>query len=381
MNDALLVLNAGSSSLKFRLFAMAPDLPCLVGGKITDIGNRPTFRAQWYSPQTDDKRSTEEIQDLSAYTDMNLAVTYILNWLSYYTKPWDIKACIHRIVHGGSDFDSATELDSQTVDDLSALNSLAPQHQPHNLAAVKAMWTDNPQLRQFACFDTAFHAHHDRLHHEFALPARLRAQGVRRHGFHGLSYGWIAHRLKCDHPHLSKGKVVAAHLGNGASLCAMMNGRSIDTTMGMTVLDGLPMGTRCGAIDPGAVIYMQQNLRMPIEDIADALYNESGLKGLSGISNDMKALLDSDAPRAAFAVDYFALKTAQQIAAMAVSLGGMDGLVFTGGIGENAAPVRDKILNHLAFLAPFETLVIAANEERQMATEVYRNYFQAAVPA
>ncbi|MBL8645179.1 MAG: acetate kinase, partial [Rhodospirillaceae bacterium] len=203
----------------------------------------------------------------------------------------------------------------------------------------------------------------------YAIPERLHAQGVRRYGFHGLSYAWLAGVLKREHPHLHAGRVVAAHLGNGASLCALHQGRSIDTTMGMTALDGLPMGTRVGAIDAGAIIYMLRDLGLGLDELENALYNESGLKGLSGLTNDVEVLLNSPDPRAAFALDYFALKVAQYAAAMAASLGGIDALVFTGGIGEHAVPVRKAVIKRLRFLGDFETLVIPANEERQMAEE------------
>lgn len=370
MNDALLVLNAGSSSLKFRLFGLTADLPVIGGGKVSDIGGRPVFQAHGTSDGT---------AALPLQADAGEALAYVLGWLKTHAGQWTLRACVHRIVHGGPDFVRATELDRRTVDDLRQFNSLAPQHQAHNLSAIEALWAEAPRLRQFGCFDTAFHARIDPLHRAFALPADLRNKDIRRYGFHGISYAWIAHRLKCDYSALSKGRIVTAHLGNGASLCAMKNGQSIDTTMGLTALDGLPMGTRCGALDPGAVLYMQRNLNMTPEDVEEVLYNQSGLKGLSGISNDVKTLLASPLPGAAFALDYFALKTAQQIAAMAISLGGMDGLVFTGGIGENAAPIRDKILRHLACLPPFETLIIAANEERQMALEIMAAFYQETV--
>lgn len=365
MTDALLVLNAGSSSLKFRLFGLTPDLPVITGGKVSDIGGRPVFQAQ----------GGGETVALRLHADAGEALAFVLDWLKQAAAQARLRACAHRIVHGGPDFIHAAELDRAAVDDLRRFNSLAPQHQAHNLAAIEALWAQDPRLRQFGCFDTAFHAHIDPLHHQFALPKSLRDKGVRRYGFHGLSYAWIAHRLTCDHPALAKGRVVAAHLGNGASLCALKAGRSLDTTMGLTALDGLPMGMRCGALDPGAVLYMQQVLGMTPEAISDVLYTQSGLLGLSGVSNNVKALLESPLPGAAFALDYFALKTAQQIAAMATSLGRLDGLVFTGGIGENAAPVREKILRHLAFLPDFETLIIAANEERQMALEIMAAFY------
>jgi acetate kinase len=370
MTDALLTLNTGSSSVKFRLFELSPDLPYLLGGKISGIGGNPQFQAHWQ------EGSRNESHALPPHDDIDAAMAYVLDWLQQNGVKWRVRACAHRIVHGGPDYDQAVELDPKIMDYLHGLEGLAPLHQPHNLAAVTALWRRDPDLRQFACFDTAFHSHHGPLATEMALPARLRQKGVRRYGFHGLSYAWISHRLKCDFPDLAKGRVVAAHLGNGASVCALQDGKSIDTSMGLTALDGLPMGTRCGALDPGAVLYIQRALDYSAEDLERILYDESGLQGLSGISNDVKALLESPDPRAAFAIEYFALKAAQQIAMMAVSLGGIDGLVFTGGIGENADAVVAKILGYLQFLPKHEVHVIPANEERIMAMEIYAGYFK-----
>lgn len=358
-HNALLTLNAGSSSLKFRLFALAEGLPNLPGGKISNIGGQPKFRL------------TATTQDLLLPDDMNMegAVALVLDWIDDHAG-CHVVAAAHRIVHGGPEVDHTVELDQDKLAYLKTLIPLAPLHQPHNLAAVDALARKHPGIRQFGCFDTAFHAHRDMLATEFALPATIRRQGVRRYGFHGLSYAWIAHRLKQDFPRLFAGRVVAAHLGNGSSLCAMKGGRSVDTTMGLTALDGLPMGTRCGSLDPGAVLYMHRTLGLPPDEVERLLYEDSGLKGLSGISNDVKTLLDDTTPEATFALDYLVRKTAQNIAGMAVTLGGLDGLVFTGGIGENAAPIRDKIVAALSWLPPFDVEVIPANEERAMAMDV-----------
>jgi acetate kinase len=250
---------------------------------------------------------------------------------------------------------------------LEALIPLAPLHQPHSLAAIRTLTELNPELPQIGCFDTAFHSHQDQLFQHYALPKYWRDRGVRRYGFHGLSYEWIARVLESLHPEVARGRVVAAHLGNGASLCAMRAGKSVDTTMGMTALDGLPMGTRCGNIDPGVVLYMLRAFDLDADRVERILSYDSGLAGLSGISHDMRILLASDKPEAAFAIRFFAMMTAQHVARMATSLGGIDALVFTGGIGEQAAPVRTLILDHLRFLEPFTVLVIAANEERMIA--------------
>lgn len=363
MSPALLTLNAGSSSLKFRLFGLAPGLPYLLGGKVTGIGGQPAFEAHWQ------ETSRDESVDLPTAFDSDAALAFVLDWLGREARGVRIGAAAHRIVHGGGR-DQAVELTPETIEELAGFSPLAPQHQPHNLAAVKALWRSHPHLRQFGCFDTAFHAGLGPLATHLALPDSVTGEGVRRYGYHGLSYAWIAECLRRDHPRLAAGRIVVAHLGNGASLCAMRNGQSVDTTMGLTALDGLPMGTRCGAIDPGAILYMQTALGLTAGAVEHLLYEDSGLKGLSGISNDVRTLLASTDPRARFALEFFAHKTAQAIAAMAVSLGGLDGLVFTGGIGENAQPVRQMILDRLRFLAPFDVLTLAANEERAMAIAV-----------
>ena len=316
----LLTLNTGSSSVKFRLFGLEKTLPLLASGKISGIDGTPVFDAS-------KENGVPETYPLSEGLSHEEAIDLVLKWLEDNRLPISVVA--HRIVHGGE---------------------------------------------QYGCFDTAFHARHDPLFQEFALPKSIRNKGVKRYGFHGLSYDWITHCLKRDYPHLAKGKIVAAHLGNGASLCAIKNGRSIDTTMGMTALDGLPMGTRCGALDAGAVLYMLRELGLSLEDVENILYNESGLKGLSGLTNDVKVLSESTDEAASFALKYFALKTAQYIAAMTVSIGGMDALIFTGGIGENGESIRGMILENLSFLSPFEHHIIPANEERIMAIEIWRNF-------
>jgi len=358
--DALLTLNAGSSSVKFALFGLTPDLPRLAAGQITGIGNSPCLHIEG---------AAEDIC-LPAELGLDDAVARVLDWLRPQTGI-HLQAAAHRIVHGGSRFAGPVELDATALAYLRSLIPLAPLHQPHNLAAVGPIATAYPGLRQFGCFDTAFHAGLGPLATRFALPAGLYDHGVRRYGFHGLSYAWIARNLPA---HLTAGNVVAAHLGNGASLCAMTKGQSVDTTMGMTALDGLPMGTRCGALDPGAVLYMEDELGLTTAQVAKLLYEESGLKGLSGQSNDVAALVRSSDPNALFALDYFVRKTAQHIAAMGVSLGGIDAVVFTGGIGEHAAALRERIVAALSWLPAFQVLVIPADEERAMATEVLARY-------
>lgn len=354
--DVILVLNAGSSSLKFRVFAATAALPLLANGRITGIGSRPEFMV--------DGKPAGALDD---GVDQAQALRALLEWVDHNDNSWRIRAVGHRIVHGGEHYAAPVALSAQVMERLDTLVPLAPLHQPHALAAVRAMAQIYPDTLQIGCFDTAFHAGHDRLFREYALPGSLRERGVRRYGFHGLSYEWITHVLRERHPNLAQGRVVAAHLGNGASLCAMKAGKSIDTTMGMTALDGLPMGTRCGSIDPGVTLYMMRQLGMSGDDIDHVLSHESGLKGLSGISGDMRTLSESGSEAARFAIDFFCMMTAQHAARMAVALGGIDALVFTGGIGEHDATVREAVCRHLAFLGGFEVLVVEADEERMIA--------------
>ena len=269
----------------------------------------------------------------------------------------------HRIVHGGDRFIKPTLLTDNVLKELEKFLPFAPLHQPHNLNGVRVLQKLFQGVPQYGCFDTAFHAGHDDIYSTFAIPSDLRDKDLKRYGFHGLSYDWISMQISAP-------RMIVAHLGGGASLCAMLNGKSIDSTMGLTALDGLPMATRSGSIDAGLILYLSQHLKYSPEQIEKILYFESGLKGLSGISGDIKTLLSSPNPRAKFAIDYFTFKTAQHIAMMTVSLGGLDSLVFTGGIGENAESIRTEILNHLLFLPMFETHVIKTNEEKMMAIQV-----------
>ncbi|WP_313352199.1 acetate/propionate family kinase, partial [Paracoccus sp. (in: a-proteobacteria)] len=359
---AILTLNAGSSSLKFRVFARK-GLALLARGAVSRIGADAELAARLSG-------APETRSPIAAGSDHGAAMQAVLDFIDANDDGWRIEAVAHRIVHGGTRYTRSTPVTPQVLADLRELIPLAPLHQPHGLAAITAarrlVGDDVPNL---ACFDTAFHAGRDALFTHFALPEPMFEQGIRRYGFHGLSYQWLAQVLARDHPDLHQGRVVAAHLGNGASLCAMHEGRSIDTTMGMTAVDGIPMGTRSGAVDPGAILLMQRSFGMTPEEIEDLIYNRSGLMGMSGKSNDVAALLADGSRQSRFALDFFALKCAQAAAAMAVSLGGIDAMIFTGGIGENAAPVRDAILRHMAPLGDFATLVIPANEERMMAME------------
>ncbi|MCK5374039.1 MAG: acetate/propionate family kinase [Alphaproteobacteria bacterium] len=364
----ILVINAGSSSAKFRLFGLEQDLPLLAQGLASEIGGESDFKAKTSGRETEDL-------PLCPFKTHEDAIDHLLAWLVHNDFPLEnIKAAAHRIVHGGSRFSKPAFLNEETLDYLHSITHLAPLHQPHNLVSVDILENKVPNILQYGCFDTAFHANHGPLFTHFALPLEMAEKGVLRYGFHGLSYDWIASQLKKDHPNLAKGKVVVAHLGNGASLCALENGKSIDSTMGMTAVDGLPMGTRTGAIDAGALLYIMRHMDYSIDDIDNLINKESGLKGLSGISNDVKILSESDEDTAKFAIEYFVLKVAQYITAMAVSIGGMDGLIFTAGIGENAENIRNLVLKRLEFMPEFECHVIPTNEERSIAESVWKNY-------
>jgi acetate kinase len=332
------MLNAGSSSLKYQVFA-ADGLDCLHKGQVAanadGVSHEDALRAV--------------ITEITHHAD------------------WHINAFGHRIVHGGQEFDRATYLTRDVMVQLRRLIALAPLHQPHNLHAVDVVRDLLPDAQQIGCFDTAFHSGHAPLFTHFAIPQSLYDEGVRRYGFHGLSYQWIAQCLKTERPDLFGRRIVVAHLGNGASVCALHNGKSIDTSMGFSALDGLMMGTRSGAIDAGVLLYLMREKGMRDKDLEHFLYHDCGLKGVSGLSHDVKTLLASNDPRAAFALDLFALKCAHFVAQMAVSMGGIDAVVFTGGIGEHAAPVREKIRQRLAFLGDLAILVIPTNEEAMMA--------------
>ncbi len=358
MNDALLVFNAGSSSVKFQLFAAEATLPLLAQGQVEGIGTTSVFHA---------KNGAETKQKLPEKFTQEDGLRVIADWIHNHASGYRIKVVIHRVVHGGETFIAPLRVTSEILGQLKKLIPLAPLHQPHNLAAIEIAQNLLPQAIQIACFDTAFHAKRDPLFTTFALPQELRDKGVRRYGFHGLSYEWIAHVLRQDRPELAKGRVIAAHLGNGSSLCAMKDGVSVDTTMGMTALDGLPMGTRSGAMDPGAILYMIKALGLTPDRVEHILYEESGLKGLSGLTSDVRELLENADASAKFALDYYTLKVAQYMAMMGVSIGGMDAIVFTGGIGENAATLRANILKYLNPPTTTHILVLPANEERMMA--------------
>ena len=345
---AILVINAGSSSIKFSIFAAKgePDPSHLLcTGRIAGIGGEPRLTAA----DPDGKRLVDK--GFERNTDYDRLMENLLGWIEEQIEGHVLAVAGHRIVHGGRDHVDPALLDEPLRQDLARLVPLAPLHQPHNLAAAESLARLHPGLPQVACFDTAFHAHKPGVESVYAIPRELAADGIRRYGFHGLSYEHIDSRLE---PVLgqavAKGRVIVAHLGSGASLCAIMSRQSVATTMGFTALDGLPMGTRSGQIDPGVLLYLMAEKGMGPEKLSRLLYEQSGLLGLSGISNDMRVLLASDAPEAAFAVDYFCHRVNREIGSLAAALGGLDALVFTAGIGENAAEIRQRICEKAGWL-------------------------------
>lgn len=343
--ETVLVLNAGSSSLKFQLFGITgAGLQRLLKGQVDGVGTSPRLRAAGPDKEVlvDRTFSSSEVPDISAATQHAGA------WLR--ERPdLQLTAVGHRVVHGGPDYSSPVKVDDAILRDLQRFVPLAPLHQPNNLAPIRALLERQPDLPQVACFDTAFHRGHEAVADQFALPQRFYAQGVRRYGFHGLSYEYISGRLREVAPDVANGRIIAAHLGSGVSMCALNRGRSVESTMGFTALDGLPMGTRCGQIDPGVVLYLLTNEGMTAEAVQDLLYRESGLKGLSGVSNDVRDLLESDSPQAAFALDYFVYRVGLYAGTLAAALNGLDAFVFTAGIGENSAVIRSRIAERLAW--------------------------------
>lgn len=371
----ILTLNAGSSSIKFAVY-MAEDEPVLLqAGQVANLG--PVARLQIKG------EAAHEIGP----ADHATAVRAILDAVAPVLDDRQVAGVGHRIVHGGKIFGAPVVLTDEVVGQLEAFVPLAPLHQPHNLAAVAAARAAFPEALQIGCFDTSFHKGHPFVNDTFALPRRFYDEGIRRYGFHGLSYDYITSCLRRDWPDLAKGRVVIAHLGNGASMCAVQNGRSMGSSMGFSALDGLPMGTRCGQLDPGVLLYLMGQ-GMGLQEMTRILYTESGLKGLSGLSHDMRTLLASDDPHAEEAVEYYVFRIQRELGAMAAVLGGIDGMVFCGGIGENAAEIRARVISGMDFLGlrldaaanaagqtrigagETEVLVIRTDEEQVIARAV-----------
>ncbi|MBO6637691.1 MAG: acetate/propionate family kinase [Roseitalea sp.] len=366
MSDALiLTLNAGSSSIKFAVYAQGDEPALHASGQVENLS--PSQQTRLIVERDGGERAI----DIDA-NDHAGALSSILGQAEHLFGGAKVTGVGHRVVHGGTDFVAPTVLDTDTIAALRTLEPLAPLHQPHNLDCVEAAITAFPGATQIACFDTAFHRTHPFVNDTFALPRKWFDEGVRRYGFHGLSYDFITSEMARTEPGLAGGRVVIAHLGNGASMCAVKDGRSVGSTMGFTALDGLPMGTRCGQIDPGVLLYMMQHKGMDANQIADLLYRQSGLKGLSGLTHDMRTLEQSDDPRAREAIDYFVFRIRRELGGMSAVLGGLDALIFTGGIGENSARVRREVCSGMDWLGI--TIDEAANAEnvRDIGTDRVR---------
>ncbi|MGY3530015.1 acetate/propionate family kinase [Bradyrhizobium sp. USDA 4452] len=383
MSDSVLVLNAGSSSIKFGLFDITPAEPKLqCRGLLDEQEKIPRVVVSDASgTQLFEKHRT------SGTPEDNDLLNDVFAWIEAYLAGGRLAAVGHRIVHGGRAFYRPVVITEQTIATLEALTPLAPLHQPRCLAPVRAVQALRPELPQIACFDTAFHHNLAPPASRFAIPRQFEERGIRRYGFHGLSFEYVASQLAAIAPQWADKRVVVAHLGNGASLCALQNGSSVDTTMGLTPLDGLVMGTRCGTIDPGVLLYLMQGEKMSVDDVQHLLYERSGLLGVSGVSADMRALLASQKPEAREAVDLFTFRVAAEVAVMANTLAGLDGLVFTGGIGEHAPDIRQRVCDRLSWLgvgidavanvqgaqriaakdSPVDVLVIPTNEEISLA--------------
>ncbi len=384
MADIIVTINAGSSSIKFSVYQIAQGvLTPLALGLIDGIGNHASFSAK----KTSGEKTAFAFDQSRGAIDHKLALTAVLGWLEKEEQDANVVGVGHRVVHGGPDFADPVFVDAETFARLKALEPLAPLHQPYNLAGIEAAEHAFPKAAQVACFDTAFHRRHPYIADTFALPRQYYDEGVRRYGFHGLSYEFIHRILRHEEPVLARGRVIVAHLGNGASLCAMHAGHSVASTMGFTALDGVPMGTRCGQLDPGVVLYLMAEKKMSADEITDLLYKNSGLKGMSGLSNDLRDLEASSAQSAKDAIDYFVSRVRREIGGLCAVLGGLDCIVLTGGIGENAVRVRKAILENMEWFglqidmeanarnerivsekgSPVVALILKTDEERMIA--------------
>jgi acetate kinase len=359
MTSYALILNAGSSSLKFCVFRQPPGIPWEVTsrGQIEGIGTAPHFLVK------DDRGRTLIDEKLDpAVRDGRAAIEILNRWLREHTRDGRMVGVGHRVVHGGPKYDRPTIVTKPILEELKDLIPLAPLHQPHNVAPIEAILDATPDVPQVACFDTSFHRGHSEVATLVPLPRDLCRGGVERYGFHGISYEYISTMLPQVAPEIADGRVIVAHLGSGASLCAMKNRKSVESTMGFTALDGLCMGTRAGSLDPGVVLYLFQKLGLSVKQVEDILYKKSGLLAISEISNDMRDLLGNGEPRAKLAVDYFVYRASKEIGALAAALGGVDALVFTAGIGENSPEIRRRICESSAWLGI--ELDAAANSAR-----------------
>jgi acetate kinase len=348
MADTILVLNAGSSSLKFSLFLeQDKTLQLVLGGQLQGLyTTAPKFHARDAAGTIIGEHHWGEGDRLGH----DGAVAYLTDFLRQYRSEHQLVAVGHRVVHGGVEYSAPVRVDADTIEQLDRLVPLAPLHQPHNLTPIKILLQRTPSLPQVACFDTAFHHTHPSVAQAFALPPAITERGVRRYGFHGLSYEYIASVLPDYDAQAAVGRIVVLHLGNGASLCALHAGKSIASTMGFTAVDGLPMGTRCGNLDPGVILYLLDELGMDARAIEKLIYEQSGLLGVSGISSDMRTLEASQDPRAQFAIELFVYRIGRELGGLVAALGGLDAMVFTAGIGEHSALIRERACRGAAWL-------------------------------
>lgn len=346
MSDAVVVINGGSSSIKFTLFTFGDGgmLDVVATGAIENLVSTPHFQAHNQAGAL----LTERIWP--THTAQNVLLVALIDWIDDHLGGDRLVAAGHRVAHGGMAYREPVAITPSVLADLRELIPLAPMHQPHNLAPVEALGITHPGLLQVACFDTAFHFTNPRISRLYGLPRALTEQGLWRYGFHGLSYEFIAQALPEYEPQPLPGRVIVAHLGSGASLCALVSGKSVASTMGFSVLDGVPMGTRCGTLDPGVILYMLQEMKMSAAAIETLLYHQCGLLGVSGISNDVRTLLSSDAPEAKEAIDLFVYRIAREIGSLAAAAAGLDTLVFTAGVGEHAAVIRARVCEQSAWL-------------------------------
>ncbi|WP_170337060.1 acetate/propionate family kinase [Ruegeria arenilitoris] len=364
----VVTLNSGSSSLKFGLFSMQGDEPeAICTGEVDRIGS-PAAHIQ--ATDLDGRDLIDETSE--TIVDHHSALDHVLDLVVRQFPGVTISAVGHRIVHGGPDNDGPVLLTRDSLKDLERFSPFAPLHQPFNIAGARAAMERFPDAVQIACFDTAFHRNHPWVNDTFALPTEYYDMGVRRYGFHGLSYDYISNHMAKTAPLLHSGRVIVAHLGNGASMCGMISGRSVGSSMGFSALDGLPMGTRCGQLDPGVVLYLMEQKGMSAAQITQLLYRESGLLGMSGLSNDMRTLEEADTPATRKAISYFNFRARRELGALAAVLGGLDAVVFTGGIGENSSLVRERICADMGWLGIELDPDANADSARVISTQLSR---------
>jgi len=364
MQHVILILNAGSSSLKFSVFSANGAREPLATGQVAGIGTEPRFVLRGPGGEVREEHSLP-------LGDYEYALATVLDLYGKSLGDIRLVAVGHRVVHGGVKYAAPVKIDDAVLAELEQLVPLAPLHQPHNLAPIRAIIRHDPKLPQVACFDTAFHRTQPEVAQRFALPRRFTDEGIRRYGFHGLSYEYIASVLPGIDAKAAAGRTVVAHLGNGASMCALLDGKSVATTMSFTPADGLVMGTRCGSLDPGVLLYLLRK-GMNAAQLEHLIYHESGLLGVSGVGSDMRELLASSNTHAAEAIDLFVYRIGRELGSLVAALGGLDALVFTGGIGENSAAIRERVCHNAAWLGAINVHVIPTNEELMIASHTRR---------